>query len=313
LKIGIVDTESRLGHEASAAAAAIERLGLDTYWIAGGWRDPLTLLGLAGQTARRVELGTSIASVYGVHPTTLAEHALTVNAAVQGRLILGLGTSHRHMAEGRFGESFDKPIGRLKEFLIVLRSLFEKGAVDFEGKLISAHTELRITGAPAPPILVAALSDQSLRAAGRLADGTLTTFIGPERLADHTVPTITRAAEEASRSRPSVIAGVPVCVTTDTAAARQRAVEQFSVYVTRYTAYKATFERQGVAGPADLAVIGDEEQAARHLERFADSGADAFSANLFGTPGEIERTRLFLAALAQDRLGSLRSPPGNRV
>jgi 5,10-methylenetetrahydromethanopterin reductase len=300
VRIGIVDTESRLANEASAAAVAIERLGVDTYWIAGGWRDPLTLLALAGQSARRVELGTSIVSVYGVHPTTLAEHALTANAAVAGRLILGLGTSHRHMVEGRFGETFDKPIGRLKETLIVLRSLFETGAVDFDGKLISAHTELRITGAPAPRIFVAALSDQSLRVAGRLAEGTLTTFIGPEGLAEHTVPTIRRAAEEAGRPRPTVVASVPVCVTADPEAARRWAVEQFSVYVTRYSAYQATFERQAVTGPADVAVIGDEDEAARHLQRFAAAGADEFSANPFGTPEEIERTRSFLGELARD-------------
>jgi 5,10-methylenetetrahydromethanopterin reductase len=300
MNIGIVDTDSRLPAEANASALAVDQLGIHTYWIAGGWRDSLTLLALAGRDARRVQLGTSIVSVYGVHPTALAEQALTVNAAVGGRLVLGLGTSHRHMVEGRFGDSFDKPIGRLRECLTVLRSLFETGAVDFEGQLVSAHTELRIAGAPAPSILVAALSDQSLRVAGRLADGTLTTFIGPATLEKHTVPTILAAADQVGRPRPMVVAGMPICVTDDEEAARQVAADLFSVYSTRYTAYRATFARQGVAGPADLAVIGDEDQAARHLQRFADAGADQFAANPFGSPDEIVRTRSFLAAFARD-------------
>ncbi len=301
MNIGIVDTESRLPAEATATALAVEQLGVRTYWIAGGWRDPLTLLALAGQHARRVELGTSIVSIYGVHPTTLAEHALTTSASVDGRLVLGLGVSHRHMVEGRFGESFDRPIGRLRESLIVLRSLFETGAVDFDGKLVSAHTELRITGAPAPRILVAALSDQSLRVTGGLADGTLTTFIGPDALEKHTVPTITAAAEEAGRPRPEVVAGMPICLTSDTEGARRVAAELYSLYTTRYTAYRATFERQGVTGPGDLAVIGDEDNAAQQLQRFAEAGATAFSANPFGTPDEIARTRAFLAAFARER------------
>jgi 5,10-methylenetetrahydromethanopterin reductase len=301
VNIGIVDTESRLPADATTTALAVDQLGVHTYWIAGGWRDPLTLLALAGQHARRVELGTSIVSIYGVHPTTLAEHALTTNAAVDGRLVLGLGVSHRHMVEGRFGGSFDRPIGQLRESLIVLRSLFETGAVDFNGQLVSAHTELRITGAPAPRILVAALSDQSLRVTGRLADGTLTTFIGPEALEKHTVPTITAAAEAAGRPRPEVVASMPICLTSDTDGARQVAAELYSVYTTRYTAYRATFERQGVTGPGDLAVIGDEDDAAQQLQRFADAGATAFSANPFGTPDEIARTRSFLATFARER------------
>jgi 5,10-methylenetetrahydromethanopterin reductase len=301
VNIGIVDTDSRLPAEANARALAVDRLGVHTYWIAGGWRDSLTLLALAGKDARRVQLGTSIVSLYGVHPTTLAEHALTVNAAVGGRLVLGLGTSHRHMVEGRFGDSFERPIGRLRECLTILRSLFETGAVDFEGELVSAHTELRIAGAPAPRMLVAALSDQSLRVSGRLADGTVTTFIGAATLEKHTVPTITAAADQVGRPRPMVVAGMPICVTNDEGAARQLAADLYSVYTTRYTAYRATFERQGVAGPADLAVIGDEDQAGHELQRFADAGADHFAANPFGSAEEIVRTRAFLAAFARDR------------
>lgn len=298
MRIGFLDIDVRLPAAATDGAQVAERAGLSTYWIPGGWREPLTLLALAGQRARTIELGTSIVSVYGVHPTALAEQALTVNSAVDGRLVLGLGVSHQHMVEGRFGQSFATPIRQLREHLTILNALLDTGSVDFRGEALSARTELRIGDAPRPQVVVAALSDQSLRVAGRLADGTVTTWVAPEILAAHTVPKISAAAQEAGRPAPRVIASMPVCVTDDEAAARQVAAEQYGVYVTRYTAYKANFERHGVDGPAPLVVAGDEAAVAAHLQRYADAGATDFCAHLFGTAEQQRRSREVLGDLA---------------
>jgi 5,10-methylenetetrahydromethanopterin reductase len=305
----VVDAESRLPAEATSAVAAAEQLGFDTFWTAGGWRDPLTLLALAGQSSPRIELGSSIVSVYGTHPTAAAEQALTVNAAVGGRLVLGLGVSHRHMVEGRFGMSFATPIRQLREYLTILGQAFTTGQLDFDGEALSAHTELRIVGAAAPVVLVSALSEQSLRVAGRLADGTLTTWIAPKALAAHTIPTLTAAATEAGRPAPRVVASVPVCVTADADGARERATREFDVYRTRYTAYQATFERQGVRGPADVMIAGDEQAVADGLAAFAEAGATDFSANIFGTPEEKARTAAFI--VGQSRPVPPASPPAS--
>jgi F420-dependent oxidoreductase-like protein len=300
MRVGMVDAASRLPAEAAAAASGAEALGCATYWLAGGWREPSTLLALAGQQARRIELGSAIASVYGTHPTVAAEQALTVNAAVDGRFVFGVGVSHRHMVEGRFGMSFDKPIRQLREYLTILNSLLDAGAVDVTGELLSAHTELRITGAPRPPVLVSALSDQSLRVAGRLADGSLTTWITPAMLETHTIPPLAAAAEEAGRPAPRVVASVPVCVTHRADEARARATSDFDVYRTRYTAYQAVFERQGVRGPADVMLVGEEDAVIAALARYRDAGATDFSANVTGTPEEQERTRELVGRVATE-------------
>ncbi len=74
-------------------------------------------------------------------------------------------------------------------------------------------------------------------------------------LADHTVPTITRAADEFGRPAPRVIAALPVCVTGDKAGASARAAEAFAGYG-GLPSYRAMLDREGVAGPADIAIIG---------------------------------------------------------
>jgi 5,10-methylenetetrahydromethanopterin reductase len=296
-----MDIGARTADEAIAGALAAERDGLDTYWAPGGWRDPLTLLAVAGQHARRVGLGAGIVSVYASHPTAVAEQALTVNSAVAGRLVLGIGISHRHMVEQRFGASFEKPVRYLREFLTILDSLFDTGSVDFTGEVLSAHTELRIKGVERPPVLVAALSELSLRVTGRLADGALTNFLGPRILSAEIIPTISAAARTAGRPAPRMVVSMPILVTHDEASGREKANDYLGVYLTRYTAYRSTFERQGVDGPGSLAIIGDEEAVATELSRYADIGIEEFAAHLFGTPEDQARTRAFIATLGSER------------
>src|SRR5438094_5122155 len=71
--------------------------------------DALTALALAGRNVPDIEVGTAVVPTYPRHPMALAQHALTAQAALGGRLVLGIGLSHQIVIEGMFGFSFDKP------------------------------------------------------------------------------------------------------------------------------------------------------------------------------------------------------------
>jgi hypothetical protein len=136
-----------------------------------------------------------------------------------------------------------------------------------------------------------------LRAAGDLADGAVTWMTGPRTLAEHVVPTISKAATAAGRPAPRVIASLQVCVTDDPETARERIAEQFAV-AGQVPEYRAVLDREGVAGPQDVALTGDEETIARHLHRLANAGVTEFMASPVGTPEEQARTTAVLAGLA---------------
>jgi alkanesulfonate monooxygenase SsuD/methylene tetrahydromethanopterin reductase-like flavin-dependent oxidoreductase (luciferase family) len=136
-----------------------------------------------------------------------------------------------------------------------------------------------------------------LKVAGRLADGTVTWMVGPKTLGDHIVPSITAAAGAAGRPAPRVAVGLPVCVTGDPDAARERAARSFVVYG-QLPSYRAMLDREGVEGPADIAVVGDEESVGRQLERFADLGTTDLMASVFGSSDERRRTMAHLAEMA---------------
>ena len=138
--------------------------------------------------------------------------------------------------------------------------------------------------------MVAALGTQMLRLAGRVADGTITWMTGAATLEAHVMPTITGAAAEAGRPAPRVAVGLPVCVTDDPDAARERAASVFRMYDT-LPSYRAMLDREGAAGPADVAVVGDEASVLAGLERLASAGATDLVAVEFASHKSPERAR----------------------
>jgi len=199
-----------------------------------------------------------------------------------------------------YGLPYNKPIRQMREFLEILVPLLHDGILDYAGEALTArtrHLPVRVQGAPPPKVLVAALSPQMLNVAARLADGTALWMVGPRTLGDDIVPTITKAAEAASRPRPDVVVGLPVCVTSQPDDARAEAGRRFALYKT-LPAYQATLAREGVDGPGDLAVVGNEEDVATQIHRLAEIGATGGNFTVFGSDEEKKRALALLAELA---------------
>ena len=277
-----------------AAARSAADDGFSTFWLPQIFgMDALTALAVAGHDVPDIELGTAVVPTYPRHPVTMAQQALTTQSITRGRLVLGIGLSHQPVIEHMFGMSFDKPVRHMREYLEVLVPLLHGESVSFEGETITTNIGVDVQGATPPPLLLAALGPKMLELAGRVADGTATWMTGPSTIADHVVPTIREAAEAAGRPEPRVAVGLPVCVTDDAPAAREGAAQLFAMYGT-LPSYRAMLDREGAEGPADVAVVGDEDRVKGALEQLDSIGASDFVANIFGSPDQRERTRAFL-------------------
>ena len=263
-------------------------LGYPSAWAAelGGW-DALTVLTAAAAVAPGIELGTGVVVSYPRHPRTLAAQALTIHAATGNRLTLGIGVSHRHVIEGDFGLSFDRPARHLREYLTALLPLLRGESVDFHGETLSASGGLLTPGAKPPQVLLGALGPAMLRVARDLADGVVTTWSGPDILASHIIPVI--------GDKRLVASGI-VALTTDPDTLRNWISEQYGI-AAELPAYRAIFDRQGMQGPADTLIAGDEDTVRRELTRFAEAGATDFVAMPIGSAEERRRTTEFLATL----------------
>jgi F420-dependent oxidoreductase-like protein len=291
------DTEKPFDHVVEQVAS-LHEAGIETAWASQIFAyDALTALAAIGREVPDIGLGTAVVPTYPRHPVMLAGQALTVQAATGGRLTLGVGLSHQVVIENVFGQSFEKPARHMKEYLSILIPLLEGEQVSFKGETLSASTfgPLQIS-TPPPPVLVAALGDVMLGIAGRMASGTVTWMTGPETIESHVVPTIRNAAAEAGRPVPRIGVGLPVCVTDDVASARAKAAEVFSIYGS-LPSYRAMLDREGAAGPADVAIVGSESEVKAQVRRLAAIGTTDFCGAPFGTAQEMQASIGVLASL----------------
>ncbi len=289
---GSSNTIDGLRTDIEAAAAA----GFRSYWTPQIFDlDALTAFAVIASDVPDIRLGTAVVPTYPRHPMALAQQALTVNQVAGGRLDLGIGLSHKPVVEGMWGLSFDRPVKHMSDYLKVLMPLLRDQTVSHGGELVTGRGELGLR-AEAPPVYVAALGEQMLKLAGKLADGTVTWMTGPKTVADLTAPTINAAASQAGRPTPAVIAAVPVCLTGDVEAARSRAAKEYVIYG-QLPSYRAMLDHEGLGGPEDLALIGDIDTIAAGLQRFADAGATTVVANPFGSRAEVDATRAAVAEL----------------
>jgi F420-dependent oxidoreductase-like protein len=302
MKIGINGTGlvQRASVEAVALHAEAARdAGFASYWLAehptGGF-DALTVLALVGQRVSGLELGTAIVPTFPRHPLTLAGQALTTADSIGHRLTLGIGLSHEPMM-AQLGIGFDKPIRHLREYLTILMALMRTGRVDFAGATLACQAELFRSPQSLTPVVVAALGPQALKVAGSLADGTTLAWVGPRTVREHIAPRIGEAAAAAGRPAPRIIATLPVCVTQDPESVRAAIATGLSMYG-KLPSYRAMFEREGVDGPADVAIVGSAAEVRDRLQSLADAGVTDFAASEFvRSPAEREATRALLCEL----------------
>jgi alkanesulfonate monooxygenase SsuD/methylene tetrahydromethanopterin reductase-like flavin-dependent oxidoreductase (luciferase family) len=73
---------------------------------------------------------------------------------------------------------------------------------------------------------------------------------------------------------------LPIAVTDDPAAARAVVATTLRRYG-ELENYRRLLEIEGAAGPADIAIVGDEAAVARQLEALAEAGATDFLASIF--------------------------------
>jgi alkanesulfonate monooxygenase SsuD/methylene tetrahydromethanopterin reductase-like flavin-dependent oxidoreductase (luciferase family) len=139
-----------------------------------------------------------------------------------------------------------------------------------------------------------------VQAAGELADGVVTWLAGPRSLGEVIVPRLHAAA--AGRPTPRVVAALPVAVCADADLARRQAGQVFTLYG-RFDNYRRLFEREGVASPGEVALVGTESDIERQLKSMEDLGVTELWPVLFPAGADpdatVERTRALLAGLSR--------------
>lgn len=279
-----------------AQAKEIVADGFETMWLPQIFgTDAITMLAVVAREVPEIKFGTAVIPTYPRHPMMLAAQAATLSKISDGRFTLGIGLSHQVVIEGMFGMSYEKPVRHMREYLEILTPLLAGDPVSVAGETLTFHGGMSFK-APTTPVVVAALGPAMLKLAGRAADGTSTWMTGPVTIRDHVAPTINESAEAAGRPAPQIIASIPVCVTDNPTAAREAAAKEFEIYG-GLPSYRAMMDREGVDGPAGIAVIGSADEVTERIAGFFEAGATLVNGVRFGNPDDQAATRETLIAI----------------
>ncbi len=305
-RVGLV-IEARDVDTAISKICDAEQAGIQQVWMTQsvGMLDTLTLFAVAASQTKRIRFGTSIVPVYPRHPLVMALQAMTIDSIAPGRLRLGVGTSHRHLMENMYGLKMSSPLAYLHEYVEVMRQAIWKGKVDHKGKFFNVNTTFPRTAEI--PLLVSALGEKAFSLAGEIADGAISWVCPVPYLLDKALPALRAGAEASNRPAPSLIAHIPVALSTDEEAVQKAAMQRISYY-TKAPFYAHMFAEAGFPIEADgsgthalvksLVVAGDQAKVQQQLRELIQSGLDELLLMLVPVTDETREREQLLQIIA---------------
>ena len=281
--------------ESVARAVTAEKLGLESVWTSQlpDARDTSLVLAAYAHATQRIRFGTGVLPIYTRHPTAMVQMAATLDEMSGGRFILGIGISHKVTVESMWGLHLDSPVDAMREYLDIVRTSLRDGGCSVDGKYFSAHWAYSGPRRPDLPVMISALNPRMLALAGEQSDGVVLWMCSPAYVRDHVVPAVAAARQKVGKTMDGfeIVAAVPVCLTTDRAAA----MEVFRQTVERYSnlpyyrkmmdasGFKAELAEGAISeGMLDqLAGIGDEQQVQDAIRRYREAGVTLPAAGPF--------------------------------
>jgi F420-dependent oxidoreductase-like protein len=174
-------------------ARRAEQLGYTMALVPEGFRsDAVSVLGAMAGATERIGIGSGLMQIPARTPVLTALTAATLDGLSGGRFNLGLGVSNPDVSLGWYGQRFDHPLRRNREYVEIIRMALRGEPVRYTGRHYqlppngtteAAHLRAAAVRADIP-ILLGAVGRRSLELAGRIADGWIGVFCSPQRIAD---------------------------------------------------------------------------------------------------------------------------------
>ncbi|MBL6821647.1 MAG: LLM class F420-dependent oxidoreductase [Proteobacteria bacterium] len=171
-----------------------ESMGYDSVWTAEAYgNDAVTSAAWVLANTSKIRVGTAIMQMPARTPAMCAMTAMSLDQLSGGRFIVGLGASGPQVVEGWHGVPYGKPVTRTKEYIQIMRKIFEReGPVEFDGQMYQMPNQSEgTTGLGKPlksilaatdiPIYTASITPAGLRCAGEVADGVFPVWMDPNK------------------------------------------------------------------------------------------------------------------------------------
>ncbi len=172
-----------------------ESMGYDSVWTAEAYgNDAVTSATWVLANTSKIRVGTAIMQMPARTPAMCAMTAMSLDQLSGGRFIAGLGASGPQVVEGWHGVPYGKPVTRTKEYIQIMRKIFERdGPVELDGNMYQLPNKTEgttglgkalksiLAAAKGIPIYTASITPAGLRCAGEVADGVFPVWMDPNK------------------------------------------------------------------------------------------------------------------------------------
>lgn len=172
-----------------------ESMGYDSVWTAEAYgNDAVTSATWVLANTSKIRVGTAIMQMPARTPAMCAMTAMSLDQLSGGRFIAGLGASGPQVVEGWHGVPYGKPVTRTKEYIQIMRKIFERdGPVELDGNMYQLPNKTEgttglgkalksiLAAAKDIPIYTASITPAGLRCAGEVADGVFPVWMDPNK------------------------------------------------------------------------------------------------------------------------------------
>jgi F420-dependent oxidoreductase-like protein len=216
-------------HEVVARLKEAESWGCEAVFVPESYfAEAFTFLAWIGAHTQQMSLGTCVTPIQARTPVNCAQTALTLDHLSGGRVMVGLGVTGVNVAEGWYGQRFDRPLARTREYVSVMRAVLDgerpdnadgvyyplpvKGGIGSGRALKSPVRPYRSD----LPVLIGAMGPKNIAMAAEVADGWLPGAFVPEQAGEYRALLDEGFARPgARRSRGDFLVPAPVSVVVD--------------------------------------------------------------------------------------------------
>jgi alkanesulfonate monooxygenase SsuD/methylene tetrahydromethanopterin reductase-like flavin-dependent oxidoreductase (luciferase family) len=298
--IGTFISAGRSLDDAIARAKLADELGFESVYTTHiASRDSLTVLTAYAAATERVKLGTGVLPIFSRTPASTAQTAATIDEYSGGRMVLGIGVSHKVTVENWFDAEITKPVTQMREYASIVKAILRAEPAPDGDFFNTNFAFMGYSARPELPVYIAALSPNMLQLAGEIGDGVMLWLCSPEYIREVVVPEVTKGREKSGKSLEGfdIVAAVPAALTDDRDAVLETMRGDLVTYLS-LPFYRAMLERSGFedeiaafdegmgAGDVEkakagisermltaLSGIGSADDVRAGVERYRDAGA----------------------------------------
>ncbi|MEH6639414.1 MAG: LLM class F420-dependent oxidoreductase [Porticoccaceae bacterium] len=228
MDVGVFSILPDMSADPAVIAKRAEELGFESYWVPDHpifpvtfsteypgvepgaappdylWQmpDPLMSLMRAATATKKIKLGTGIMLVPERNPLLTAQLVATLDAASEGRFLMGIGAGWNREECEILGGNFDRRWGQTKDYILAMKELWTQDESEYHGEFIDfppvrcypkPHTR------PHPPVLLGGFTAKLVyKRIAEWGDGWLPIVQSVEQFSEG-VENLKRAADAANR------------------------------------------------------------------------------------------------------------------